>query len=928
MSIEAAKLTSYQIVGAAAAKLLAAKLSAAQVVGPAIPHGVKIGKLTTYLVVGPAADAAVEETPESGLEDNPFDPHPPEGLREANPELWDYLERQATLLRESHYSDQLQLKTIDETELTLLHDTEVYPVGTKTQFNHSVFGMMEARFVLFTEMSFGGMTFDTTKLTFDSTVWTFDSGAGTLGPVGFHSAEGMHEWTVTNRIGVSDVNAIEGFMASDEFPFSGKFGWIIVNGTNINDVRLARDETIEFGDEILWNATGEVTTSGVGKVAARYVGEGVGSSILVPGTLYINTESTSSLAGIEALASAQADTQTQIDEINETIEGLDETIDNEARLVALEDSTSQNALDITANLQKSINDDSSLANSISSLASATVISITEAVDAEAVLRADADSALGTRIDNVVTNHNTDFDSLTTAVAGHDGRIGVLEDSFSLRIGIDVQAQDAGLQSISDLITNVDQMLYLTAPDVYDTTNLTSFARTLLDDADAAAMRTTLDAAVSASGQPTGGTVGQVITKIDGTDFNSEWADSSGGGAALDVQDDGISIVDPTDTINFTGGGVVVTESPAGQANVAIAGIVGGVPTAYLHVRDEKANGTDGGALNSGTQTRTLNTVVTNTITGASLSGSNQVTLPAGTYEVLGGAPAHDVDRHKTHLYNITDAAIQLFGENAFLAVADTVQTWASVRGTFVLASPKVFELRHFAQTTKGAPFGAGVATSDGNVEVYATLFIVRQGSSSGVATFDELTDTPATMVGQAGKYLRVNSTPDALEYTDEGLFSTLEATDTTTSTSPITGSIKTAGGLGVVKQAYFGSNILLDTGGAFIRMPDNTGAFWINWLGTGTRIAEFQGNSSGGDYLTKFTNPGAGLHGLQVDGDLVVNGTTDSTSTTTGSIQTDGGLGIVKNLHVGGEVFLNLPTVNTGTSGSLWSDSGTVKVVP
>ena len=30
----------------------------------------------------------------------------------------------------------------------------------------------------------------------------------------------------------------------------------------------------------------------------------------------------------------------------------------------------------------------------------------------------------------------------------------------------------------------------------------------------------------------------------------------------------------------------------------------------------------------------------------------------------------------------------------------------------------------------------------------------------------------------------------------------------------------------------------------------------------------------------------------------------------------------------GNEVFLNLPTVNTGTSGSLWSDSGTVKVVP
>ena len=60
-------------------------------------------------------------------------------------------------------------------------------------------------------------------------------------------------------------------------------------------------------------------------------------------------------------------------------------------------------------------------------------------------------------------------------------------------------------------------------------------------------------------------------------------------------------------------------------------------------------------------------------------------------------------------------------------------------------------------------------------------------------------------------------------------------------------------------------------------------------------------------------------------GNMAVNSTTDSTAPTTGSIRTDGGLGVVKNLHVGGEVFLNLPT-STGTAGSLWNDAGTVKV--
>lgn len=44
-----------------------------------------------------------------------------------------------------------------------------------------------------------------------------------------------------------------------------------------------------------------------------------------------------------------------------------------------------------------------------------------------------------------------------------------------------------------------------------------------------------------------------------------------GGSALTVQDEGIEVDDAVTTLNFTGSGVVVTESPAHQINVAIAG---------------------------------------------------------------------------------------------------------------------------------------------------------------------------------------------------------------------------------------------------------------------------------------------------------------------------------------------------------------------
>jgi len=56
-----------------------------------------------------------------------------------------------------------------------------------------------------------------------------------------------------------------------------------------------------------------------------------------------------------------------------------------------------------------------------------------------------------------------------------------------------QLYDAGLTSIAGLTTAADRMIYTTASDTYAVTTLTSFARTILDDADAATVRTTISA---------------------------------------------------------------------------------------------------------------------------------------------------------------------------------------------------------------------------------------------------------------------------------------------------------------------------------------------------------------------------------------------------------------------------------------------------
>ena len=64
-------------------------------------------------------------------------------------------------------------------------------------------------------------------------------------------------------------------------------------------------------------------------------------------------------------------------------------------------------------------------------------------------------------------------------------------NLGVEIGVDVQAYDAGLSSIAGLTTAANQGIYLTASDAYSVYSLTAAGRALLDDADAAAQRTTL-----------------------------------------------------------------------------------------------------------------------------------------------------------------------------------------------------------------------------------------------------------------------------------------------------------------------------------------------------------------------------------------------------------------------------------------------------
>jgi hypothetical protein len=153
----------------------------------------------------------------------------------------------------------------------------------------------------------------------------------------------------------------------------------------------------------------------------------------------------------------------------------------------------------------------------------------------------------------------------------------------------------------------------------------------------------------------------------------------------------------------------------------------------------------------------------------------------------------------------------------------------------------------------------------------------------------------------------------------------LQATSTTDSSSSVTGSATTAGGLGVAKKLYVGT----DSHVAGVTYADSktdasssiTGAV-INAGGLGVAKKLYVGTDSHtagvtyADSTTEATTGGAGslvsAGGIYAAKAIINGSTTDSSSTTTGAVVSAGGAAFAKTVYVGTGVVL--PT--SGASGS------------
>ena len=188
-----------------------------------------------------------------------------------------------------------------------------------------------------------------------------------------------------------------------------------------------------------------------------------------------------------------------------------------ARMLSTDNATALAALGVSAFIRQLLDD-------------------TDASAARATLGAQASDATLTAIAAITTAANklvyatgsdafstTDFTAFARTLLD-DADAAAARATLGLTIGTNVQAYDATLAVLAGLALAADKMIYATGADQVATTTLTAFARTLLDDADAAAARATLGAAPLASpaltGTPTTTTPtdGDNSTKIASTAF--------------------------------------------------------------------------------------------------------------------------------------------------------------------------------------------------------------------------------------------------------------------------------------------------------------------------------------------------------------------------------------------------------------------------
>jgi hypothetical protein len=217
-----------------------------------------------------------------------------------------------------------------------------------------------------------------------------------------------------------------------------------------------------------------------------------------------------------------------------------------------------------------------------------------------------------------------------------------------------------------------------------------------------------------------------LINLGGLAKTSNLSDVSSASTAL-ANLGGAPLASPT----FTGTPAAPTAT-AGTSTTQIATtafVTAGRVIPYAVFTDQQTNGTASGeSITATTWTQMgLNTSVVNTISGASL-GSNQVTLPAGTYQYAATGTAYQTTGSASfmniRLRNATASTTIGVSEAQTVSRAVTnANAQVTLTGVFVLSGSTVLEIDRYV----GVTATGGVASSNGEPEVYGRLTLEKIG---------------------------------------------------------------------------------------------------------------------------------------------------------------------------------------------------------
>ena len=323
----------------------------------------------------------------------------------------------------------------------------------------------------------------------------------------------------------------------------------------------------------------------------------------------------------------------------------------------------------------------------------------------------------------------------------------LRTSIGLAIGTNVQAYDAGLQSIAGLTTASGNYLYTTANNVYTTGVITAFGRSLVDDVDASAGRTTLGVVIGTDVQAYDAELAAIAGLTSAADKGIQFT-GTGTAAVFDLTTAGKALLDDVDASaqRTTLGLAIGTNVQAYDAQLAdVAGlsptdngvIIGNGSNFVLETGDTLrtslglAIGTDVAPIASPTFTGTVNA------SGLILSGDltvNGTTTTVNSNTVNIGDSIITLNSDET--YSATqDAGIEVergTDANVSLIWDETLNRWTVGSETFVAAT-FIGALTGNASTVTTNANLTGDVTSVGNATSIASDIIVNADINSSAA---------------------------------------------------------------------------------------------------------------------------------------------------------------------------------------------------